>query len=107
MGKSIGFEYNDKPYCLEFTRASVVFMEKQGFQIAEVVTKPMNTIPKLFRGAFMAHHPNVSNEEVEEIYDSLSNRGDLCLLLAEMYNDTVESLLGDSPEGKTEWTKSW
>lgn len=107
MSKTLAFEYNGKPYVLEFNRATVKMMEKRGFNIAECITKPMNNIPKLVEGSFMMHHPDVQGEKVEEIFDHIENKSEFFNALVEMYNDTVESLLGDPAEGKTSWTRSW
>ncbi|MCM1545286.1 MAG: DUF5055 domain-containing protein, partial [Ruminococcus sp.] len=67
MAKTIKFKGSDgKEYLLEFTRKSVKTMERQGFRIDEIDSKPMTVLPALFAGAFLAHHkfvkPAVSDE---------------------------------------------
>ncbi len=56
MGKQIKFEYKNKEYTLEYTRESVKQMEREGFKGEDIMNKPMLTLPKLFAGAFKAHH---------------------------------------------------
>ena len=54
MSKQLRFTYNEKEYCLEFTRKSVEMMEKQGFVAGDITDKPMTTLPALFAGAFVS-----------------------------------------------------
>lgn len=109
MGKQLCFKHKDKEYCLEYTRRSVEMMEKKGFVAADVETKPMSTLPALFAGAFLAHHKYVNQEIIDEIFASMTNKGELIGKLAEMYNEPIMALV-DEPaeaEGNIEWTTSW
>ena len=95
MAKQITFEFEDKEYILEFTRKSVETMEKQGFVANEIAEKPMSTLPALFAGAFIAHHPYTKKETIDKI--------------AEMYNEPIMALI-DEPsedEGNVNWGASW
>ena len=56
MGKSITFEYEEKKYTLEFNRKSVERLERSGFVLDEISSKPLVMIPMLFHGAFYMHH---------------------------------------------------
>lgn len=109
MSKQLSFTYGDKEYTLEFTRKSVETMERQGFVADDVRTKPMLTLPALFRGAFLANHSSVKHETIDKIYASMTNKGELIGKLSEMYNEPIMALV-DEPEeneGNVTWTASW
>lgn len=101
MAKQINLNYKGKDYCLEYTRETVKQMEREGFVANEVITKPMSTLPKLFSGAFKAHHRfDAKQKVIEEIFDALSNKGALLEKLTEMYNEPMEALLDDCGDEK-------
>lgn len=109
MAKTISFEYEGNKYVLEYTRASVMTMERQGFNIKDIEDKPISTLPSLFQGAFIAHHPGTKKTTIDAIYSKLANKMDLVLKLAEMYNEPIEALIDDpeDKEGKLEWGTNW
>lgn len=109
MNKQLRFNYQDKEYCLEYTRKSVEQMEKSGFVASDIKDKPMTTLPALFAGAFLANHRFVKQEVINDIYSKMTNKGDLIGKLAEMYNEPIMALV-DEPEeaeGNLDWTASW
>lgn len=109
MAKTIKFSFEGRDYTLEFTRSSVANLERQNFNINEVSEKPITMLPLLFRGAFIANHRYVKQEVVDSIFDRITDKQELVWKLADMYNDTIESLL-DEPEdseGNLEWEASW
>ncbi len=94
MAKQLKFEHNKKEYTLEFTRESVKQMEREGFVASDIMTKPMNTLPKLFAGAFKAHHRyDVKQKQIDEIFDLFTNKNALIEKLAEMYHEPFETLM--------------
>jgi hypothetical protein len=110
MAKQIEFEYKGKKYCLEYTRETVKQMERENFVANDIVNKPMNTLPKLFAGAFKAHHKYDTKQKViDEIFDSLTNKGALIEKLAEMYSEPMETLMDDCGDEKnaTAWDASF
>jgi hypothetical protein len=109
MNKQLKFTYQDKDYCLEFTRKSVELMERNGFRATEIETKPMTTLPALFAGAFLANHRYAKKETIDEIFSKMTNKSELIGKLAEMYNEPIMVLV-DEPEeseGNVGWTASW
>ena len=99
MAKTINFTFEGTDYTLEYTRASVAALEKQGFNIGDISEKPLTTLPALFAGAFLAHR----------IFEKMTNKMDLVMRLAEMYNEPIEALV-DEPEeseGNLTWGTSW
>lgn len=109
MSKQLNFTYKSKEYTLEFTRRTVTEMEKRGFIAAEVETKPMTTLPALFKGAFLAHHRFEKESTIDEIFASMTHKGELIGKLAEMYNEPISSLIEEpeESEGNLSWTASW
>ena len=100
MAKQLNFEYNGKEYTLEYTRESVKQMEREGFVASDIVAKPMLTLPKLFSGAFKAHHRfDVKQKQIDEIFDLFKNKTALVEKLAEMYAEPMETLMDDADEG--------
>ncbi len=105
MAKQIQFEINGKKYTLEFTRKSVEIMEKQGFSISEMTDKPMSVLPKLFEGAFLAHHKFEKKEIIDGIFAKMKNREQLFSTLVEMYNEPIVAIMAepDDDEGNVDW----
>lgn len=94
MGKQLNFEYNNKEYTLEYTRESVKQMEREGFVANDIVEKPMLTLPKLFSGAFKAHHKfDTKQKQIDEIFELFANKQALIEKLAEMYAEPMQTLL--------------
>ena len=109
MAKQLRFTYQDKEYCLEYTRKSVETMERNGFVASDIKEKPMTTLPALFAGAFLANHRFVKQDVIDAIFAKMTNKGELIGKLAEMYNEPIMALV-DEPEeseGNLDWTASW
>lgn len=109
MAKTINFNFEGEDYILEFTRSSVATLEKQGFNISDISDKPLTTLPALFAGAFLAHHRFAKRDVIDRIYDKMTNKMDLVMRLAEMYNEPIEALV-DEPEeseGNLTWGTNW
>jgi hypothetical protein len=100
MAKQLNFEYNNKEYTLEYTRETVKQMEREGFVANDIITKPMLTLPKLFAGAFKAHHRfDVKQKQIDEIFELFKNKQALVEKLAEMYSEPMETLMDDVDGG--------
>ena len=96
MGKQIKFEYKNKEYILEYTRESVKQMEREGFKGEDIINKPMLTLPKLFAGAFKAHHKfDTKQKIIDEMFELFTNKQALVEKLAEMYAEPMETLMDD------------
>ena len=109
MSKQLKFSYQDKDYCLEFTRKSVETMEKNGFVAADINDKPMTVLPALFRGAFLANHRFVKEDVIDDIFSKMPNKTELIGKLSEMYSEPILALVEDpeTTEGNVDWTASW
>lgn len=96
MAKQINFEYKGKEYCLEYTRETVKQMEREGFRSEDLLSKPMLTLPKLFAGAFKAHHKfGTKEKDINEMFECFTNKDALFEKLLEMYNDPMEAMLDE------------
>lgn len=111
MKNQIKFTYGGKEYTLEYTRETVMRIEKQGFRLDDLDKMPMTAITTLFAGAFMANHRNgMKMEKVEEIYKHMPNKQELLGKLVEMYLDPVQTLFDEpdeNDEGNVNWTANW
>lgn len=95
MAKTLTIRYDGESYTLEYTRESVETMERQGFRAKDITEKPMNSLPKLFAGAFLAHHRRIKQVKIDEIFDSLQDKMGLIEKLGEMYSEPLEALFDD------------
>jgi hypothetical protein len=84
-------------------------MERTGFIAEDIKTKPMTTLPHLFAGAFIANHPRVSRQVIDEIFSMMTNKDALIGKLAEMYNEPIMALIDEPAESSENltWTQSW
>lgn len=106
--KQITFSYNGKQYTLEFTREIVRNMQRRGFLLDEIDTKPAVVIPDLFAGAFLKNHPTVRREKIDEIYTNMRDKRGLLEALIELYNEPQNALMDDEEDsGNCEWTQNW
>ena len=110
MSRYVEISYKGEKYRLEFTRRSVQIMEQNGFKISELHEKPISTLPELFRGAFYANHRFVKDELIDEIFDSLPQKGELLGKLIELYQMPIRALIDDPDEeneGNASWEANW
>ena len=67
--------------------------------------KPVSTLPVLFAGAFLAHHPYVNKEVVGAIFAQCADKETLLQKLGEMYNDPIRAMT--ESEGNLKWEANW
>lgn len=108
MAKTIEFDYENQHYVLEYNRRSVEVLESRGFNLADIDSKPMLTLPRLFEGAFIAHHRFVKKNVIDKIYEAMPNKDELFENLVEMYQEPINTLVEEPDEkGKNiDWTVS-
>lgn len=101
MSTKITVTYKDTDYVLEYSRATAKQIEDNGFVLDQLSDKPATMIPLLVYGAFAMHNRGIKRSLVDEIYKNLIGKvgkdGEegFITILAEMYSDSVSSLLGD------------
>ncbi len=101
---TLDFEYNGKEYSLAFTIDVVKRLDRSGL-IAEIANgnRPLTMTEDLFKAAFEANHPTVSNRVREAIFGELeesSEDGSLLECLLEMVNEVREAM---TPKGNAKW----
>jgi len=89
----IKFEYDGVKYVLQYTLDSAATIEEEmGFKITQVQDLMVSSVIKLFRGAFIANHPNVSQDLIDEIYTMFADKKGLFQALAEMYVGAINAI---------------
>lgn len=106
MKKMVVKDKYGNPYTLEYTRDTVMQMERKGFKISEAEDKAMSTMTALFEGAFLANHKAIKPQTIEEIFEGLSDKSGLFEKLAEMYVEPYETLMAE-PEQENKWEINW
>jgi len=91
-------------YTLEYTKNVIIRMEAAGFDIDLMDKQPVRMITLLFHGAFQANHPELSGDEIEEIYKPLADKTGLLKKLAEMYKEQSDLIVD---EGNVSWEANW
>ena len=105
----IKYEYDGVKYTLQYTRASVEFIEDElGFDINSAKGKVVSSALKLFRGAFIANHPRVNQDLIDEMYDLFEDKQGLFKNLLDMYVETYNALFEEpKDDGKNiKWERA-
>ena len=92
-------EYGNK-YDLEYSKATILAMEKAGFNLEKFEDQPVLMTTLLVQGAFAKNHARTKNETVEKIFNSLKNKEAFLEKLIEMYVEQTDALVD---EGNAEW----
>lgn len=97
MVTKIRFRYKGKKYVLAYTRESILEMERRGFDVFEMVDKPLLALlaklPDFFAGAFICNHPATPRSLIDEIYSKFENKLELLDALAGMYALVIDEIL--------------
>ena len=100
---TVSDEYGNK-YTLEYTKNTILRMEKAGFSLDDFDRTPVTQVSLLVHGAFAAKHPSCKAETIDKIYESLKNKEGFIKKLLEMYSEHAEKLV---EEGNAEWEANW
>lgn len=92
--------YNGKQYDLGFTRNTVVALERNGFNINEISSKPMTMLPMFWEGAFAAYNRGIKRSLMDEIYQNICDKQGLIGALTELYAETLNTLTDEPEEAK-------
>lgn len=101
MSTKITVTYQNKEYLLEYSRSTAKQIEDNGFVLDQLTDKPATMIPLLVYGAFAKHNRGIKRSLVDEIYANLvkkigeENEEGFINVLAEMYSETVSTLVGN------------
>lgn len=102
---SITFTYDFIDYTLEYDRLSVMSMETSGFNIQKLGDFSYSQMEKLFKGAFLMHHPTTKESTIIEILHRMPDKISLWEKLTEMLTTTYESLV-DEPDVSEDESKN-
>ena len=100
---TVSDEYGNK-YRLEYTKNSIIRMEKAGFVVDDFDRFPVLMTTLLVQGAFVANHPSTKPETIDKIYAPLKNKEAFLKKLLEMYNEHSDTLV---EEGNAEWESNF
>lgn len=105
MNKKIEFDYQNEHYILEYNREAIAFIERQGFSINELSSRPMLMLPLAFSGLFYKNHKKINQKIIDEIYNKFNNKEALITAISEMLSETYNSLQAepDEKEGNIDW----
>lgn len=109
MAKTIKFVDDGIEYTLEFNREVIQEMERKGFNIQEIDSKPMTMIPILIQGSFKMHHKYVGKEQIQRLYDSFPNKDLFLEKIVDMYVEAFDTLTSEpkDKENLIHWEANW
>ena len=102
MATKITLTYKNETYTLEYTRFTASTIERQGFSLDDLTSKPNTMIPLLVRGAFIRHHSDIKQKLIDEIYANTVNKSGkdneegFIGVLADMYAETISTLTDEN-----------
>lgn len=114
----IEFDYKGEHYRLEYTAASLKKMERAGVKLSKLDEMVFSAQEIIFRGAFYANHPTVSERTIHDIYMALKRTNEdaeakydedgkeideLSEVLVEMLQEATEEITGRGREGNVTW----
>lgn len=91
-----------REYTLEFNRKSVKKAEQSGLDINALGSKSMTMVSLLFWGAFLMHHPHMTQEQTDKIlFDGLRGLNSEELeYLGKLYAEPFQTLVASEEEGE-------
>lgn len=102
MATQITVTFKGDKYMLEYSRLTASAIEKQGFVLDELTDKPNIMIPLLVHGAFLKHHRDLKQKQIDEIFENIVNKmgkedeEGFIAVLANMYAETVSTLTDEN-----------
>ena len=96
--KKITFQFENKTYTLEYTRETVKWMLRRGFNLDDLTSKSLIVLPELFAGAFRANHKDVKFELAERMLYTFKDREKLFETLVKMFTKPINELLGEESD---------
>lgn len=111
--KKIELTYMGKQYTLEFNRRTVLKLEKalraDGINLVEMTENEnanplelVSIVDTMFTYAFKMHHPNVTQDVIDTIFEKLGNKEQLSGVLFEIVTAPINAL-ADNKEGEITW----
>jgi hypothetical protein len=111
--KKIELTYMGKQYTLEFNRRTVLKLEKalraEGINLVDMTENEnvnplelVSIVDTVFTYAFKMHHPNVTQDVIDTIFEKMGNKEQLSGVLFEIMTAPINAL-ADNKEGEITW----
>lgn len=111
--KKIELTYMGKQYTLEFNRRTVLKLEKalraDGINLVDMTENEnvnplelISIVDTVFTYAFKMHHPNVTQDVIDTIFEKMGNKEQLSSVLFEIMTAPINAL-ADNKEGEITW----
>lgn len=97
---------NNERYELEYNLSAIAKMEEKGFDIMNMEKKPISTLIGLISGAFIMHHPTMTDEEIKDVVARIGNNEKLITELTTMYMSALE-FLGNGKDKDSSKNLAW
>ena len=62
-------DFEGREFTLDYTRKTVVRTERAGLDVNDMDAKPMTMIYLMWWGAFLSHHPRMTQDQTDKILD--------------------------------------
>lgn len=106
MGRKIKIDLGDgRKYTLRFTKRSITALEDGGVKLEELEEPSLKVIWAVFDAAFKAEHPDITKDEIDEVFECVGDRMELFKELIEMIAEQANAMF-DEPKPKKGETKN-
>ena len=104
MGRTINLTVGEKTYVLEFTRRTLLLASDIEKEITNKTSNYENYlgICKLARTGFLMHHPDITQEEVNNIVDGIDDLEGFIKALGEIMRGSVD-VVETEKKGNSHW----
>jgi len=109
MATTVTIKYGKKSYKLGFTREVIDEMERDGFDFTAASARQIGATFALVRGAFKAYHPEMTEDEIFDLWGHVNKNGEdgnLYSVLIDMFSEPL-SVLGDPSDDSDEGNAVW
>lgn len=111
--KKIELTYMGKQYTLEFNRRTVLKLEKalraEGINLVDMTENEnvnplelVSIVDTVFTYAFKMHHPDLTQDVIDTIFEKMGNKEQLSGVLFEIMTAPINAL-ADNKEGEITW----
>lgn len=105
MAKTIEIKNGKKTYKLGYNREIVRRLNRDGFDLSSGSTHNVDDMFVLISAAFEMYHPDITEDEIYDLWAKLTNKEQLYSTLMEMFVEPV-NVLGE-PDENAEGNLSW
>ena len=104
MGRIIKLEVDKETYTLEFNRRTLLLASEiqEEFKDNSSIAEKFTVLSKLARIAFLKNHPNITQDEVDNIIDSIEDLDGFFKSITEIMESSVD-VLKTQKKGNARW----